>query len=296
MQEHHDIARSEAAPGHGQPDRSPARLGEIFDQLRDAVIVYRLDGSVADYNARLLEMFEVGHEGVRLFDVVEGSAGVAHPLDPLRKLWPELLSDVHKSFECRPRTLQDGSLLHVECYARKVDLASGQAILVDIHDAARRRRAEEALRESKRQLEQLVLSRTAALQEKIRLIEEQQEALFALSTPVIQVWQGILVLPLVGTVDSRRSQQIMESVLSSIVRTSARELIIDITGVPSVSDEVSRYLLQTIGAARLLGATCSLTGISAEVARSLVALDVDWSSLRISGTLQSGLQAAIARV
>ncbi|WP_437314832.1 STAS domain-containing protein [Sorangium sp. So ce385] len=296
MSEYRDGARSEVALEREQPGRAPAKLRDVFDQLRDAVILYNLDGSVDDCNARLLEMYEVGREDLRLFEVAVGSAGAAHPLDPLRKLWPELLSDVHKSFECRPRTRQDGSVLHVECFARKVDLASGQAILVDIHDAERRRRAEEALRESKRQLEQLVLSRTAALQDKLRLIEEQKEALFALSTPVIQVWQGILVLPLVGTVDGRRSQQIMESVLSSIVKTSARELIIDITGVPSVSEEVSRCLLQTIQAAKLLGATCSLTGMSAQVARSLVALDVDWSSLRISGTLQSGLQAAIARV
>ncbi|XXX74461.1 STAS domain-containing protein [Sorangium sp. So ce134] len=296
MSEHRGRERSEAAPEREQPGRSLARLGEVFDQLRDAVIVYNLDGSVDDYNARLLEMYEIGREDARQFDVAQGSAGVAHPLDPLRKLWPDLLSDVHKSFECRPHARRDGSLLHAECFARKVALASGQAILVELHDGERRRRAEEALRESKRQLEQLVLSRTTALQEKIRLIEEQKEALFALSTPVIQVWQGILVLPLVGTVDGRRSQQIMESVLSSIVRTSARELIIDVTGVPSVSEEVSRYLLQTIQAAKLLGAACSLTGISAQVAQSLVALDVDWSSLRISGTLQSGLQAAIARV
>lgn len=296
MSKDRESARREAAPGHEQPRRSPAKLGEMFDQLRDAVILYNLDGSIDDYNARLLEMYEVGREDVRLFEVVQGSAGAAHPLDPLRKLWPDLLSDIPKSFECRPRKLQDGSPLHVECFARKIDLSSGQAILVELHDAERRRRAEEALRESKRQLEQLVVNRTTALQDKIRLIEEQKEALFALSTPVIRVWEGILVLPLVGTVDSRRSQQIMESVLSSIVKTSARELIIDITGLPSVSEEVSRDLLQTIQAAKLLGATCSLTGISAQVARSLVALDVDWSSLRISGTLQSGLQAAIARV
>lgn len=286
----------EAEPEHGPEGRSLARLGEVFDQLRDAVIIYGVDGAVDDHNARLLDMYEIGREDVRLFEVGAGSAGADHPLDPLRRFWPDLLSGVHKTFECRPRALKDGSLLHVECFARRVDLASGQAIVVDIHDARQRRRAEESLRESKLQLEQLVLSRTRALQEKIRLLEEQEAVVLALSTPVIQVWKGVLVLPLVGTVDARRSEQIMESVLASIARTSSRELIIDITGVPSVGEEVCRCLIQTVQAARLLGATCSLAGISAQVARSLIALDVDWSSLPISGTLQSALQGAIARL
>ncbi|WP_438022665.1 STAS domain-containing protein [Sorangium sp. So ce233] len=296
MSEHGDAACSEVEPGHEPPGRSPERLGEVFDRLRDAVIIYNADGAVDDYNARLLDMYEIGREDVRLFEVGAGSVDAVHPLDPLRRFWPDLLSGVHKRFDCRPRALKDGSQLHVECFARKVDLASGQAILVDIHDARQRRRAEEALRESKRQLEQAILTRTRALQDKIRLLEEQEALVLALSTPVIQVWKGILVLPLVGTVNAARSQQIMESVLSSIVKTSSRELIIDITGVPSAGEEVSRCLLQTIQAARLLGATCSLAGISAQVARSLVVLDVDWSSLRISGTLQSALQAAIARL
>jgi len=283
----------------GTPEQmsdSLAKLTDVLNQLREAIVVYDLDGSVAGYNARLLEMYEIGREEVRLFDVREGSAGSAHPIAPLPRLWPELVGGAQKIFECRPRESRDGGVLYVECFARRARIASDEKILVDIHDMRSKRRSEEALRESKAQLESAILVRTRELQEKIRLIQEQQQALLALSTPVIQVWEGILVLPLIGTIDSRRSQQIMESLLSSIVSTSSREVIIDITGVPLVDEQVSGYLMQTVQAARLMGASCSVAGMSPSVARSLVALGVDWSALRAHGNLQSGLQESIMRL
>jgi rsbT co-antagonist protein RsbR len=279
-----------------QTSDSLAKLTDVLNQLRDAIVVYDLDGSVAGCNARLLEMYEIVREEVRLFDVREGSAGSAHPIAPLPRLWPELLGGTQRTFECRPRTARDGSLLYVECFARRARIASDEKILVDIHDIRSKRRSEEVLRESKAQLESAILVRTRELQEKIRLIQEQQETLLALSTPVIKVWEGILVLPLIGTIDSKRSQQITESLLSSIVSNSSRAVIIDITGVELLDEQVLTYLMRTVQAARLLGASCSVAGMSPSVARSLATLGVELSALRTHRNLQSGLQETISRL
>lgn len=160
----------------------------------------------------------------------------------------------------------------------------------------KRKQAEDNLKEAKENLEETVAKRTAELEEKIRLIKEQQQTLLELSTPVIEIWHGILVLPLIGTFDSRRAAQLMEDLLEAILDTEAEQVILDITGVPVVDTEVANHLLKTIQAARLLGAECMLVGISSQIAQTLVHLGVDLAQMTTYAKLQKGLQAALIQM
>ncbi len=124
------------------------------------------------------------------------------------------------------------------------------------------------------------------------IIAQQQEAIRELSTPVIQIWRGILTLPIVGAIDSPRAAQITEDLLERIVAAQARVVIIDITGVPLVDTGVANRLLKTVRAASLLGAHCLLVGIRPEIAQTVVHLGVDLSGIETYADLQAGLERA----
>jgi rsbT co-antagonist protein RsbR len=133
------------------------------------------------------------------------------------------------------------------------------------------------------------------VQEKLRTIELQTASILELSTPVIQVWDEILVLPLIGTIDTARAQQIMENLLEAVVRARAAMVIIDVTGVPLVDTKVADHLLKTIDATRLLGADAVLTGVSPLNAQTLVRLGVDLGRITTRSSLQAGLKLAFER-
>ncbi len=128
------------------------------------------------------------------------------------------------------------------------------------------------------------------------VIKEQQRSLLEVSTPVIQVWEEILVLPLIGTIDSARAKQIMENLLEGIVTTKSSIVIMDITGVPAVDTEVANRLLRTMQAARLMGAECVLTGISPQISQTLVHLGVDLSGVITRASLRDGLELAFKKL
>jgi len=117
-----------------------------------------------------------------------------------------------------------------------------------------------------------------------------------MSTPVIQVWQGVLVMPLVGAIDAARSSRIMEHLLDGIVRNQAEIVIMDITGVPLVDTAVAHYLLKTIKSASFLGAQCVLVGIGRETAMSIVHLGVDLGDVVTRNNLQAGLEYALGKL
>jgi rsbT co-antagonist protein RsbR len=127
-------------------------------------------------------------------------------------------------------------------------------------------------------------------------LRRHQAAIRELSTPVIRVYSGVLLLPLVGTVDTHRAEQIMETLLTRVVEEQAKALIIDIAGVPVVDTKVADHLLKTTEAVRLLGAMTILTGISAEVARTIVMLDVDISAMHTRAKLADGIELALGLV
>ena len=125
-----------------------------------------------------------------------------------------------------------------------------------------------------------------------QLIRKQQEAMRELPTPVLQVRERLLVLPIVGLLESYRARQLTEQLLNSISATRAKVAIMDITGVPIVDSKVANHLLQTVSAARLMGATVILTGLSPQIAQALVAIGVDLSQVQTTVDLQSGLEEA----
>jgi anti-anti-sigma regulatory factor len=129
----------------------------------------------------------------------------------------------------------------------------------------------------------------AVVEEKERLLKTVRE----LSSPVIRVWENVLVMPLVGAIDSARATRIMEDLLNGITKRQAEIVIIDITGVPVVDTRVANHLIQTIKAAGLLGAKCVVVGISSEVAQSLISLGVDLSGVITRSNLQAGIRYAM---
>jgi rsbT co-antagonist protein RsbR len=132
----------------------------------------------------------------------------------------------------------------------------------------------------------------AFVEEREMKIKEQQQAMLSLSTPVLQIRDQILVLPLIGTIDSARAAQIVEQLLNSIVDTQASVVILDITGVPVIDTAVANHLIKTIQAARMLGANTIITGISPANAQTLVTLGVDLSMMTTRGSLRSGVKLA----
>jgi rsbT co-antagonist protein RsbR len=127
------------------------------------------------------------------------------------------------------------------------------------------------------------------------VIARQQQELLELSTPVVELWDGILALPLIGTLDSARTQVVMESLLERIVETSAKIAIIEITGVPTVDTLVAQHLLKTVAAARLMGADCIISGIRPQIAQTIVHLGVDLSSVVTKATLADAFRVALQR-
>lgn len=128
------------------------------------------------------------------------------------------------------------------------------------------------------------------------VIFRQQQELLELSTPVVRLWDGILALPLIGTLDSARTQVVMESLLTRIVETGAAITIIDITGVPAVDTLVAQHLLRTVAAARLMGADCIISGIRPQIAQTIVHLGVDLSDVVTKATLADAFTLALQRV
>ena len=127
------------------------------------------------------------------------------------------------------------------------------------------------------------------------VIMRQQQELLELSTPVVELWTGILALPLIGTLDSARTQVVMESLLQAIVRTGASIAIIDITGVPTVDTLVAQHLLKTVAAARLMGADCIISGIRPQIAQTIVHLGVDLSAVSTKATLADAFTLALRK-
>ncbi|MFL6119253.1 STAS domain-containing protein [Actinophytocola sp.] len=133
---------------------------------------------------------------------------------------------------------------------------------------------------------------TAAREE---IIKEQSEQLLELTTPVVKLWEGVLAVPLVGTLDSARTQVVMEKLLESLVETSSRHAIIDITGVFAVDTQVAQHLLKTVMAARLMGAECVISGIRPQIAQTIVDLGIEFGDIVTKATLADALRHALRR-
>lgn len=128
------------------------------------------------------------------------------------------------------------------------------------------------------------------------VILRQQEELMELSTPVVKLWEGILALPIIGTLDSARTQMMMESLLQKILETGSEIAIIDITGVPTVDTLTAQHLLKTVTAARLMGADCMISGIRPQIAQTIVYLGIDLTNVVTKATLADAFLTALKRL
>ncbi|WP_329458029.1 STAS domain-containing protein [Streptomyces sp. NBC_01497] len=127
------------------------------------------------------------------------------------------------------------------------------------------------------------------------IISAQATQLMELSTPVVKLWDGVIAVPLVGTLDSARTQVVMEKLLQALVDTGSEQAIIDITGVPAVDTQVAQHLLKTIVAARLMGAECTVSGIRPQIAQTIVALGIEFGDIVTKSTLADALQLALKK-
>ena len=127
------------------------------------------------------------------------------------------------------------------------------------------------------------------------VIRRQQEDMMELSTPVVRLWEGVVAVPLIGTLDSNRTNMVMEALLTEIVNTGSEIAIIDITGVPTVDTLVAQHLLKTVAATRLMGAECIISGIRPQIAQTRVHLQIDLSTVTTKSTLAEALVVALRR-
>jgi rsbT co-antagonist protein RsbR len=130
------------------------------------------------------------------------------------------------------------------------------------------------------------------VQERERVIRRQQEAIRELSTPVLQVRERLVILPIIGVLDSQRARQLTEQLLTGIRTHRAKVVVIDITGVPEIDSTVANHLVQTVEASRLMGASVIITGLSSDIALTLVTIGVDLSKMNAVGDLQGGIEQA----
>lgn len=127
------------------------------------------------------------------------------------------------------------------------------------------------------------------------IIKEQAEQLLELTTPVVKLWEGVLAVPLIGTLDSARTQIVMEKLLEALVETNSEHAIIDITGVLAVDTQVAQHLLKTVSAARLMGAECIVSGIRPQIAQTIVGLGIEFGDITTKATLADALRHALRR-
>ena len=154
-----------------------------------------------------------------------------------------------------------------------------------------------AVRDATVLLDKLGLYTTEAFQKtREEIISRQQQEVLELSTPVVQLFEGILALPLIGTLDSARTQVVMENLLQRIIDTSAEIAIIDITGVPTVDTLVAQHLLKAVAAARLMGADCIISGIRPQIAQTIVHLGVELNNVITKATMADAFMVALKRL
>src|SRR5712691_5358078 len=130
------------------------------------------------------------------------------------------------------------------------------------------------------------------VEQRERVIRQQQQAILELSTPVLQVRERLLILPIIGVIDSQRARQLTEQLLRGIRTNRAKVVVVDITGVPVIDSAVANHLVQTVEASRLMGASVIITGLSSEIAQTLVTIGVDLSKMNAVGDLQGGIEEA----
>ena len=260
-------------------------LQAIIDALADPIFVKDLEHRFVAFNRAFCELMGRPREAL-----LGHSDPEFVPAEQVEVFWrvDDMVTSSGQPHE-NEETLTDGAGNLRTIWTRKFPLRDAQgkviglsAMITDITPIKRRQEQVERLE--------------TQIREKMAVIEAQASLLDQLAVPVIQVWDNILLLPLIGVIDSRRATQVTESLLQSIARAGARFVILDITGVPMVDTSVASYLVRAVQAAQLLGCQSILAGISPEIAQTLVGLGVDFSHILTRATLQNGLEYALKQL
>jgi rsbT co-antagonist protein RsbR len=269
-----------------------SRLPELVSRNAKALLSAWLSHQRASTAARLdlISDSEFENQSKRFLAAVEAGLNAGASDDPASDAWTdarELLREISRS-----RAIQGFSPNETASFV--FSLKQPLFDLVRRELAAQPREVADETWRISLILDQLGLYTTESFQQtREEIIARQQQELLELSTPVVRLWDRILALPLVGTLDSARTQVVMESLLERIVETGSEVAIIDITGVPTVDTLVAQHLLKTVAATRLMGADCIISGIRPQIAQTIVHLGVDLGAVITKATLADAFAVAL---
>jgi rsbT co-antagonist protein RsbR len=248
-----------------------AAFRDLLESVPDATVVIDRDGNIVLANSHAARMF-----GYTLNELID---------QPVEVLVPKRFRDKHPGYRNRyfaePRVRpmgaglslwglrKDGSEFPVEISLSPTESEGGSLVTSAIRDVSERREVED------------------------RLKRQSQEIMEMATVPVVQVWEGVVLVPLIGTLDSQRTQQLMERLLHRVTETSSPIAVLDITGVPTIDTQTAQHLIETISAVRLLGADVILTGVRPVIAQTLVHIGVDLSNVVTRTSLAAGLRMAL---
>ena len=247
-------------------------LPQLIAKHRDALLNAWLDQQRAANRGSQEDQAELRAHSTRFLDALRAAATTGQFEDITTSSWEEarhVLEEISGTRAARGATASQTAIFVFSLKAPLFDLL-GRELGKDGTALAREVWIATLL------LDKLGLYTTEVFQKsREEVIQRQQDELLELSTPVVTLWQGILALPLIGTLDSNRTQVVMENLLQTIVTTGAQIAIIDISGVPTVDTLVAQHLLKTVSAARLMGADCIISGIRPQIAQTIVHLGVE---------------------
>jgi len=267
-------------------------LGSILAQHRDEILAEWLrEMSGATRRTDLMNEAEVKTQCTRFLDLLiqtsaaGGTNGTSKSYDPMRSMLEEI---------SRSRALQGFTPTETATFVFSLKRPLFTAIREELGTNAGA--VAQEMWAATELLDNLGLYTTEVyLKSREEVIRRQQEEMLELSTPVVKLWEGILALPLIGTLDSARTQVVMESLLEAIVKTNSKVAIIDITGVPTVDTVVAQHLLKTVTAARLMGADCIISGVRPQIAQTIVHLGINLLDVTTKATLSDAFSLAAKR-
>ncbi|MGA2730166.1 MAG: STAS domain-containing protein [Terracidiphilus sp.] len=270
-----------------------SEIAEIISKNEDRIRAEWIrDMSKSVQRSDLMSKTELDEQSRALLSAIVQGVKMSGPTDVSASGWTaarELLQDISAS-----RARQGFSSVEVATFV----LSLKQPLFASIRESLDKNQEKllDTIWAATELLDRLALITTEAfLTAREELISRQQQELLELSTPVVKLWDGILALPIIGTLDSARTQVVMENLLQTVVATNSKYAIIDITGVPTVDTLVAQHLLKTITAARLMGAECIISGVRPQIAQTIVHLGINLEDVVTKAKLSDAFALALAR-